>query len=477
MNGVIHHGQKEPPGIDLVPLSRFHHGRFGRLFRNLDPTSHSDAALEVLAAVMVDNQPPPATGGGWQDQPVDPGQGDNPGIPAGYTYLGQFIDHDVTFDPASSLQRANDPNALHNFRTPRYDLDSLYGEGPDDEPFLYDGEADGQMLIGRVGETEELDLPRNGQGRALTGDPRNDENVVVSQIQLLFLRAHNKLRGSLPSFEETQRQLRWHYQYLVVQDFLRRIAGDEAVDRILGSEALPEVDLQFFGWSDLPYMPVEFSVAAYRFGHSMVRPIYDLNSEIRDKPIFHPEGGPGTGQDLRGFQPLLPGWSADWSFFFETTDQRPQASRLIDIRLAPGLATLPFVVAGPASLALRNLQRGRALGLPSGEAIARRMGLEPLSEEQLGLAGLGVSEEVRNELRGETPLWIYILREAEVQAGGQRLGEVGGRIVAETLIGLLHGDPFSYLNIDPAWTPSRAGLVAQSGERLKFADFIRFVQS
>lgn len=474
---MTHHGLKEPAGLDFVPHSRFHHGRFGRLFRNLDPVSHSDAALSALADVMVDPQAPAPSGGGWQTQPPDPGQGDNPEIPAGYTYLGQFIDHDVTFDPASSLQRANDPNALHNFRTPRFDLDSIYGEGTADEPFLYERDSDGRLLLGRVGEGEELDLPRNAEGVALIGDPRNDENVVVSQLQLLFLRAHNKLHEPVGGFDEARRQLRWHYQYLVVHDFLARIVGPDLVREILDPETpLRDVELQFFGWEELPYMPVEFSVAAYRFGHSMVRPIYDLNGTIRDKPIFDAAGGPGAGQDLRGFQPLLSGWSADWSFFFQMTDARPQASRLIDTRLAPGLASLPFA-RDEARLAMRNLLRGRALGLPSGEAVARRMGLDPLSEEQLGLEGLGLAEEVRNELRGKTPLWVYVLREAEVQTGGLRLGQVGGRIVAETLIGLLHGDPFSFLNIDPAWTPARAGLIPQSGGNIEFADLIRFVQT
>ena len=184
------HGLNEPAGIDFVARSRFHHGRFGRLFRNLDPAEYGDTldkgreALEALAGTMVDPLEPSEAGSGetgWRANPPDPTKGDNPNIPAGYTYLGQFIDHDITFDPASSLLRRHDPNALHNFRSPRFDLDSLYGEGPDDEPFLYDIETHKQkMLIDARTDPEEFDLPRNSQGRALTSDPRNDENVVVS---------------------------------------------------------------------------------------------------------------------------------------------------------------------------------------------------------------------------------------------------------------------------------------------------------
>jgi hypothetical protein len=480
-----HHGGQAPPGLETVPHSRHHHGPFGRLFRNLDSTDYKTKTLEALGATMRDEGEPAPAEGGWRSVEPDPGQGDNPDIPAGYTYLGQFIDHDITFDPASSLLRASDPDALHNFRTPRFDLDSLYGEGPDDEPFLYDQQAEGKVLLGKVGESEELDLPRNSQGRALTGDPRNDENVIVGQLQLLFLRVHNKLADEL-GFEEARRQLRWHYQYLVINDFLARVAGPEVVDDILGSRTfvhgpgqetnLPKAELCFYGWREEPFMPVEFSVAAYRFGHSMIRPRYDLNAAILDRPIFDLAGQPGGGQDLRGFQPLLAGWTIDWSFFFATASERPQASRLIDIRLAPGLANLPFATEQP-NLAVRNLRRGQSLGLPSGEAVARRMGIPPLSADEVGLAELGLSEEIQNELSGRTPLWFYILREAEQRNQGRRLGPVASRIVAETLIGLLAGDPFSYLSVEPNWSPAAEGRVPQQGERFEIADLIRFAQS
>lgn len=485
-----HHGLDAPPGIN-VPHSRHHHGPFGRLFRNLDPAEYPRETLDGLGQAMRDENAPAPSDGGWRAQAPDPAQGDNPDIPAGYTYLGQFVDHDITFDPASSLLRANDPDALHNFRTPRFDLDSVYGEGPEDEPFAYDQTTPGKFLLGAVGDSDEPDLPRNAQGRALIGDPRNDENVIVSQLQLLFLRAHNKLVDQLGEFDEARRQLRWHYQYTVIHDFLARIAGAEVVDDILGTRnlnhgagvqsSLPDLRLSFYGWKEQPFMPVEFSVAAYRFGHSLVRPRYDLNDTIRDRPIFNPQGQPGGGQDLRGFQPLLSGWSVDWSFFFSTTDQRPQASRTIDIRLAPGLASLPFVIdpADPpaSNLAVRNLRRGQALGLPSGEAVARRMGIAPLTAEEVGLAELGLADDVQSDLAGRTPLWFYILREAERRAEGRRLGPVGSRIVAETLIGLLDGDAFSYLSVEPNWKPKDEGRIPQQAERFEIADLIRFVQA
>jgi hypothetical protein len=221
-------------------------------------------------------------------------------------------------------------------------------------------------------------------------------------------------------------------------------------------------------------MPVEFSVAAYRFGHTLIRPRYDLNDTIRDRPIFDPAGTKGGGQDLRGFQPLLDKWEAKWQLFFELdTAQAPQPSRRVDHLLASGLSTLPFATA-EQSLAVRNLKRGRALGLPSGEDVARAMCLTPLTSEEIGLSGLGLDAHAA-ELEGNTPLWFYILREADVRGGGQRLGPIGGRVVGEVLIGLLWGDPFSYLRIFPCWKPGDEGLIPQQEPaRLTMPDLIRF---
>ncbi len=158
---------------------------------------------------------------------------ENPAIPAGFTYLGQFIDHDITFDPVSSLDRFNDPDALQDFRTPRLDLDFVYGSGPDDQPFLY--EADGKHLL--LGEDRDFDttrnnrpdLPRNNATprRALIGDKRNDENTIVSQLQTLFIRFHNKVLDTVGGndFQKTQQIVRWHYQWIVLHQFIKTVAG------------------------------------------------------------------------------------------------------------------------------------------------------------------------------------------------------------------------------------------------------------
>ncbi|WP_217915501.1 peroxidase family protein [Miltoncostaea marina] len=438
----------EMRGLSYVPESRLHEGRFGRMFR-LPPFIPTDEQISAIEEVMQE----PAQ--------FDPSL-DNGEIPAGYTYLGQFIDHDLTFDTASSLERQNDPDALTNFRSPRFDLDSVYGRGPVDDPFLYDkGSGGAALLIGSNGRED--DLPRNAQDTALIGDPRNDENIFVSQLQLTMLKFHNAVlamvrgdasvkRGSETDFEAAQRIVRWHYQWIVVHDFLRRTVGQAMLDDVLDrSGPVPTVRRRFYDWRNGPFMPVEFSVAAYRFGHSQIRGRYQLNTLVGPLPTF--KAGP-VGVDplghFGGFRRLPAFWTIEWPRFFDVPFEGPeppefdvQRTRLIDTRLAGPLRTLPDEIGGNVpSLALRNLTRGARLLLPSGQDVAYRMGVRPVSESDLGLpAG------------GPAPLWYYILREAEVQAGGRHLGEVGGRIVAEVFLGLLEADPSSYLRNQPDWTP------------------------
>lgn len=451
------HGELPPRGLENTPRRRTYDGRFGRMFGRLaaQPAQDSEAdaaVLEALASAMAD-----ADGPGT----------DNARIPSGYVYLGQFVDHDVTFDPSSQLQRRNDVDGLINFRTPRFDLDSLYGSGPDDEPFQYDqGRHDGfAFLIER-----DFDMPRNGRGRAVIGDPRNDENGIVSQLHVAFLKLHNRLleqevgNGASPrvAFERAQRLAQWHYQWVVAHDFLRRVIGDQVHDHLLMSTVEPDgqqresVRLRFYRHKKQPFIPVEFSVAAYRYGHSQVRDRYSINGTF-EKPLFSP-----ARDDFRGFQPLRPGWHASWPFFFELDEQGPQHSRAIDTGLAASLRALQGGSGPDADLALRNLKRGAALGLPSGQSVAQQLGEAPLADADLAPAPAG-----------NAPLWFYVLREADVLNGGAHLGPVGGRIVGETLLGLLRADPQSYLQLEPTWTPT---LPQSRGEARSFdmSDLLRF---
>jgi hypothetical protein len=452
-----HHGGGRPRGTTFVPLSRTDVGRFGRMFRRLPPLAVTDAELARLAAGMCDTNPTAA--------------GDNPDHPAGYTFLGQFVDHDITFDPMSSLERQNDPDALNNFRTPRFDLDSVYGSGRSDSPFLYDQEDPAKLLVGVNTATihEPVDLPRNHQGRALIGDPRNDVHVILAQLHLAFLRFHNAavdhLRASFfpdaELFDEARRLTLWHYQWIVVDDFLRRLVGDEVLDAVIRrdpSTGRLRTSRRFYRWSRQPYIPVEFSAAAYRFGHSQVRPSYRLNETLEALPILTDIRVPNPIQHLGGFRALPKRWTVQWNLFFELGGATPQLSRRIDTKISKPMCALPVTVdRDRRSLALLNLLRGRSLSLPSGQAVASAMGTA-VPDQRLGLTA-------------PTPLWHYVLREAEVLEEGERLGPTGGRLVAEVLLGLLDGDPASFLRRAPDWRPE---LPSDDAGRFTMADFLRF---
>ena len=425
------------------------------MFRALPPFAPTDDVLSALADTMAD---PEGTAG------------DNTDIPSGYTYLGQFVDHDITYDPVSSLDRANDPDALTDFRTPKFDLDSLYGGGPADSPYLYDQDDPASLLVGKnTGvEDEPVDLPRNQQGRALIGDPRNDVHFIVSQLHLAFIHFHNAVVDSLrfqsepeQLFDDARRTVTWHYQWIVVHDFLARLVGPDVLGEVLVTDkktGKARAQLQYFTWRSQPYLPVEFSAAAYRFGHSMVRPAYRLNDTLDPLPILTDIRVANRLQHLGGFRVLPKNWTVQWKHFFPLGDGTPQVSRLIDTRLAEPMRALPPAIDDARrSLGLINMLRGRALQLPSGQAVAAAMGTR-VPDKKL-------------KLTGETPLWFYLLRESEVVAKGRKLGPTGGRIVAEVLIGLLKGDPLSYLHQEPAWKPE---LPAAEAGTFTMTDLLRF---
>jgi hypothetical protein len=477
--GLTHHGGAPPRGLAAVPVSPLFEGRFGRMFRNLPIPVPPREALIALGRAL-----PEASGSGATE--------DNNKIPAAYTYFGQFVDHDLTFDPVSKLQKFNDPDALVDFRAPRFDLDSLYGRGPSDDPFIYEWlnkEMRGVKLIaGRNPAKDPVDgedlarqdLPRNEQGRALIGDPRNDENIIVSQLQLAFIKFHDRVVDRVKAgqglagsalFEEARRLATWHYQWVVVHDFVPKICGTAMADDVLPPSGTP--NLQFFHWTNGPFMPVEFSAAAYRFGHSMVRPFYDLNDVVTGVEIFSSQNNPGNREHLGGFRRLPSEWTIDWGHFVKLQPGTPQLSRKINTRLAPPLMKLPAGIdAGRNPLAVLNLRRGKALQLPSGQSIATAMGETPLTTAELGLGGLGLSAAHQALLEQDTPLWYYVLREADVKANGEHLGPVGGRIVAEVLVGLLSGDPQSFMNVQPGWTP--AGIPAKTVGQFTLADLLKF---
>ncbi|WP_282604462.1 heme peroxidase family protein [Pelagibius sp. Alg239-R121] len=476
-------------------------GKFGRMFPNLPALQVSDAKLADLAASML-------------DQPGTAPSGDNGTIPAGFTYLGQFVDHDLTLDTTPISDQATDPTITENFRTPALDLDSLYGDGPGVRPELYARKSrtpygpSNKFLLGVTLPSEEQDipnplpndLPRNRVGRPLIGDERNDENLVVAQTHLAFLKFHNAVIDFLSSnrpdltgadqYTEARRIVAWHYQWIVLFDFVERLTEPGLIRKI------KHEGRRFYRFKTTPFMPVEFSAAAYRLGHSMVRQVYDFNRVFR-------EGGltPATLRLLFGFTgksgaivgdlvndpsvdptPGIPGgklaslpgnWIIDWRRFYDLgLDGTPvNASRLIDPKLASDLHSLPGESGLQGVLAFRNLKRGVQLRLPSGQAIAAFIGADLLSAGDLisGPDGAVVQE---HGLQANTPLWYYILKEAEVLHGGQRLGPVGSTIIAETFLGLVHGDHGSFLWQRSNWRPELPGSDAGN---FTMADLIKFV--
>lgn len=458
------------------PLEQVMGGRFTRLFPYLPSARFAEHDLEQLAHEMTATKD--------TDADTEPDPEENPGIPAAYTYLGQFVDHDLTFDPISQLRETltgAQLRALVDFRTPRFDLDNLYGRGPDDQPYMYKKDQV-RLLLGKRMSGDPFDpgavqLPRGPSGRALIGDPRNDENRIVAQLHAIFLRFHNRVVHKMGgtkhvSFREAREQVRWHYQWILVNDFLPRILEEQTYQSVFPDPYGPVPGIPRLRENDLELMPVEFSVAAYRFGHSMVRPQYKLNPDI-ERPIFSNHPNDDTA-DLGGFRPIPAGWAIDWQFFIDLgrdAGRKPQLSYKIDTSLVHPLGNLPPQIArNPSCLALRNLERGAAFQLPSGQQVATALGIPPIPDEELmiGMATAGGERkpitEVAPGFAGNAPLWAYILSEAQVMswknASGPvsdqtpiRLGPVGGRLVAEVFASLLRGDHTSYLYAEPTFTP------------------------
>lgn len=422
-------------------LSHVAGGKYGRMLPNLGALKIDERVLRELGRAGSSLDLPAGEG--------EDGAGDNPRIPAGFPILGQFIAHDITRDP-SMLHHHATLKELRNFRTPRLDLEAVYGAGAIANPYFYDLHAPDKFLIGVNDAGRPDDLPRNAQGQALIADSRNDVHLIISQLHLAFLKFHNRivdllhekgLRGDA-GLEEARRLATWHYQWIVVHEFLPLSVGEEMVQRILREGHL------IYAFQGQPFIPVEFADAAYRFGHPQIRGTYQLNDRAGGLAIF---------PDLAGTRPVPAAHVVDWAWFFTIPHGRsPQASKRIGARLVHPLIDLPESVVGETerpeerSLAYRDLERGVDCDLPSGEAVARVIGHEPLPKEAVGLRTLG--------WEGETPLWYYVLKEAEIEGAGERLGEVGGRIVAEVLLALLEGDRHSYRNVNPHWRPTLPGM-------------------
>jgi hypothetical protein len=481
--------------------------RFGRMFPGLrpfaDPSDRLRSALleigkagGILDAGDALDRGPVAL---IAEPALSATNANNPAHPAGTTFMGQFMDHDMTFDLTSRLGRPALPLGSPNARTPAFDLDSVYGGGPLGVEELYvpvdrrSRELPTTFRLGNGGLFE--DLARESDGTAIIGDPRNDENLVIAGLHAAVLLFHNKAvdlvrRADRLSSEEVFRRARqlttWHYQWMIVHEFLPRFIGQALVNDILRNG-------RRFYRPRVAFIPVEFQGAAYRFGHSMVRPSYRANlAGDRDPVTGLPApffgmifDAAGEGQtdpvDLRGgarARRRFIGWQTFFDFGLLEADGVNRAvkpNKLIDTRISTPLFHLP-VRAIPGlettivSLPQRNLLRQVTWGLPSGQNIASAMEVPALSTRDLS--------ELRDVMgyRGldeSTPLWYYVLKEAEVMAGGAQLGPVGGRIVGEVIIGLLQLDRDSYF-WERGWRPTLPTSGGRVTGNFRMVDFLTF---
>jgi hypothetical protein len=405
-------------------------GRYRSLFEDLPPLMVDEQALHALGS----------PGG-----PCDLGGADRADsrVAAVWPFFGQFLAHDITADRSPVTSRT-DRSRLRNARAPRANLEGLYGAGPAGMPYLYRADDPAKLLL----SPGEFDLPRNAERIALAGDPRNDVQLFTNQLTVAFIALHNRLVDRLRAdgvaedglFAEARQATVWHYQHVILREFLPDLIGVSLTADLL--ERGPHV----YRVDGEPYIPFEFADAAYRYGHAQIRDRYQVNHAFGPCPVF---------PDLMGFGPVQASHTVDWSLLVDVAGLPPaQRAKRIDTRLPRALITLPAQVSGSApgtdyaSLANRDLQRGQAVGLASGEAIADRLGVPALSTAQIGLGW------------PETPLWFYVLKEAEVLHDGEQLGPVGGRVVGEVLVGMIDADPESFRALDPSWTPT---LPARSG--------------
>lgn len=386
-------------------------------------------------------------------------------IPAGFTYLSQFIDHDISLDsktgefPWGTIIAAT----IYNERTPFFDLETIYGK---DVPASQGNISRTNLLktnsllkldntvADTVAGVFENDLPRTpGTSAAQIVDKRNDENLAVAQMQVAFIKFHNAVAAYLGGgdttarFTETREIVIRHYQWIVLNDFLPRFIKNCVLQDVLknGNKFyLPKPD-------DI-FMPLEFSVAAFRAGHSMVRDSYHWNR------LFNNEGNnfratlaelrtfTGTG-GMMGKHNLPSDWLINWNLFFDIDDsinrQKNQFNfaEPINTKIAGSLGRLNSNVINfdrRFSLPALDLYRTRALSLPSGQLVAEKIlegtSHKPLQPEQISDL---LPENLKSVFAEETPLWFYLLAEAEIKENGQTLGEVGSRIVAETFIKLI----------------------------------------
>ncbi len=402
--------------------------------------------------------------------------GNHKKIPAGFTYLGQFIDHDISLNsafvdripPWGSIPESN----ISNKRTPFLNLETIYGFESSTNPAETETDlwmAGNSKTLLKLGDTKATpiinkvfvgkDLPRiPGSSMAQIVDSRNDENLAVAQTQVAFMRFHNAVvkylnsDDSAETFEKARKITTQHYQWIILKDYLPRVIKKSVLNDVLTSG-----NQFYFPKAKTPFIPLEFSAAAFRFGHSMIRNSYNWNRFFNDdqfpsaatlRNLSKLTGRGGLG----GNDQLASEWAINWNLFYETPDSpfgKFNVAEAINTKISGALGLLPDNLGQfpttfdrSTSLPALDLYRTRAFGLPTGQAVAKRiLGTEERMLKPEQIADL-LPANLKYTFSKETPLWFYLLAEAEIEEYGQNLGEVGSRIVAESIVTLIRlSDP------------------------------------
>lgn len=459
---------------------------FGTMFPSLSAFHYSDRAAADLAATMENRAPDPAgTDRGTSD--------DSATLPAEYTYLGQFIDHNLDFDETAQPTANVNPGSLTNFESFRFDLNNVFGAGPSADPQLYASDHRHLLVAGTLGTPQAdgfptvtgnggvFDLGRDPKtGQAFLVEPRDDENQILSQITAAFGAFYNSFVNRGASYAQARQLTEEYYQEIVLTDVLPAYVGQSTINQYLRFGHHGQATVQTPNFPTANFTPIEFSVGAYRFGHALVRENYHINdiapltTDIDDNvSIFDVNnfqtgdlsgGGPLPRPTLSGVstctstslctQPDPAGHQIQWKYFVPGLDADPNDgginfARQTQPTISPALFNLPAetipgctdaaspVCNGTGDLISRDFARGNYDGLASGQAIAQALGCRVIPAARIN----PTHDAVFNT---GTPLLYYVL--AEAKQAGQVLGCVGKSIVAQTFLQVLWNTPNSILH-------------------------------